>query len=83
MSAYAFSIYNDAKDTVNEKIHKKVSSIDHEIGKKKIKEQEPLNILLLGVDKRSGDSGRSDALMVLSLDPKNNKMKLISIPRDT
>ncbi|MGP4105899.1 LCP family glycopolymer transferase [Virgibacillus sp. L01] len=83
VSAYAFSIYNDAKDTVNEKIHKKVSSIDHEIGKKKIETQEPLNILLLGVDKRAGDSGRSDALMVLSLDPKNNKMKLISIPRDT
>ncbi|SEP80470.1 transcriptional attenuator, LytR family [Virgibacillus subterraneus] len=83
VGAYALLLYNDAKDTVNEKIHQKVPSIDHELGKKKIKGEEPLNILLLGVDKRAGDSGRSDALMVLSLDPKNNKMKLISIPRDT
>ncbi|MBP1948295.1 LCP family glycopolymer transferase [Virgibacillus litoralis] len=83
VGAYALLIYNDAKDTVNEKIHQKVPSIDHELGKKKIEGEEPLNILLLGVDKRAGDSGRSDALMVLSLDPKNNKMKLISIPRDT
>ncbi|WP_099159579.1 LCP family protein [Virgibacillus ndiopensis] len=83
VSAYAFSIYNNAKDTVNEKMHENVSSIDQKVGKKKISEQMPLNILLLGVDKRPGDSGRSDALMVLSLDPKNNKMQLISIPRDT
>lgn len=83
VGAYAFSIYNNAKQTVNEDIHQKVTSIDSEAGKKKISEKERLNVLLLGVDKRPGDSGRSDALMVLSLDPKTNKMQLISIPRDT
>ncbi|WP_404455301.1 LCP family protein [Virgibacillus necropolis] len=83
VGAYAFSIYNNAKQTVNKEIHQKVSTIDSEIGKKKISEQKPLNILLLGVDQRPGDGGRSDALMVLSLDPKENKMKIISIPRDT
>lgn len=82
-SAFAFSIYHDAKTTVNDKIHKKVPSIDTGVGKKKISQDKPLNILLLGVDKRAGDSGRSDALMVLSLDPKENKMQIISIPRDT
>lgn len=80
---YAYSIYHDAKQTVNDEMHKKVESIDHEVAKKKVSEQKPLNILLLGVDKRPGDSGRSDALMVLSLDPKQNQMKIISIPRDT
>lgn len=37
----------------------------------------------MGVDQRANDRGRSDALMVLSLDPKKNKMQLVSIPRDT
>lgn len=83
VGAYAYSIYNDAKQTVNEDIHQKVPSINSEVGRKKIEEQKPLNILLLGVDQRPGDSGRSDALMVLSLDPKENKMQIISIPRDT
>src|SRR5699024_3496601 len=83
VGAYAWSIYNNAKETVERDMHKKVPSIDNEVGKKKITEQEPLNILMLGVDQRPGDSGRSDALMVLSLDPQNNKMQLISIPRDT
>ncbi|GGB57593.1 transcriptional regulator LytR [Lentibacillus populi] len=83
VGAYAYSIYHNAKETVNEKMHKQVTSIDPGASKKKIGKQKPLNILLLGVDKRKGDNGRSDALMVLSLDPKANKMQLISIPRDT
>jgi polyisoprenyl-teichoic acid--peptidoglycan teichoic acid transferase len=80
---YALSTYNHAKKTVNEEIHQKVTAIDHKEVKQKVKEQKSLNILLLGVDKREGDSGRSDALIVLTLDPKNNKMQQVSIPRDT
>ncbi|WP_163969659.1 LCP family glycopolymer transferase [Oceanobacillus halotolerans] len=83
VGAYAFSVYNGAKKTVNEQMNEPVSSIDHTVTKKKVKASEPLNILLLGVDARENDSGRSDALMVLSLEPKGDKMQLISIPRDT
>ncbi|WP_430790484.1 LCP family protein [Virgibacillus flavescens] len=83
VGTYVFTIYNDAKQTVNNKIHKNVETIDTKVTKKKVSEEKPLNILLLGVDQRPGDSGRSDALMVLSLDPKNDEMQLVSIPRDT
>ena len=41
------------------------------------------NILVLGVDKRDGDVGRSDTMFVVMLDPKNEHMSLLSIPRDT
>ncbi|WP_407272416.1 LCP family protein [Radiobacillus sp. PE A8.2] len=80
---YSMSIYLDAKQTVDSEMNQPVASIDHDLTKKKLKDSEPLNILLLGVDKRSGDRGRSDALMVLSLNPVNDSMQLISIPRDT
>jgi polyisoprenyl-teichoic acid--peptidoglycan teichoic acid transferase len=80
---YALTTYNHAKKTVNKEIHQKVTAIDQKEVKQKVKEQKSLNILLLGVDKREGDSGRSDALIVLTLDPKNNKMQQVSIPRDT
>ncbi|UOR11336.1 LCP family glycopolymer transferase [Halobacillus amylolyticus] len=80
---YLYTIYAGAKSTVDEKMHEKVASIDHEAAEKKITQEEPLNILLMGVDERKGDRGRSDALMVLSLDPANNRSQLISIPRDT
>ncbi|CDQ38600.1 MULTISPECIES: LCP family glycopolymer transferase [Virgibacillus] len=81
--AYAISIYNNAKSTVNEKMSEPVEAIDTTVTKKKMKDEEPLNVLLLGVDARGADKGRSDALMVLSLDPKQEKMQLVSIPRDT
>ncbi|WP_163527342.1 LCP family protein [Halobacillus ihumii] len=80
---YLYTIYAGAKSTVDDEMHQKVASIDHEAAKKKISNQEPLNILLMGVDERKGDRGRSDALMVLSLDPANDRSQLISIPRDT
>jgi len=80
---YAYTIYSGAKNTVDKKMQEQVTAIDTEVTTKKIKEKEPLNILLMGVDERSGDRGRSDALMVLSVDPENNRSQLISIPRDT
>lgn len=42
-----------------------------------------LNVLLLGVDEREGDRGRSDTMMLLHYDAKRNKAQLMSIPRDT
>ncbi|QKY70112.1 LCP family protein [Lentibacillus sp. CBA3610] len=80
---YAYSIYGNARDTVNEKMHEPVDSIDRDMTTKKVEASEPLNVLLLGVDEREHDSGRSDALMVLSLNPKDDAMQLVSIPRDT
>ncbi|SDJ96936.1 LCP family protein [Sediminibacillus albus] len=81
--AFIYSIYHNAKQTVANKITQPVDSIDTTIGKKKVKDQEPLNVLLLGVDERENDAGRSDAMMVLSLNPKQDSMELVSIPRDT
>lgn len=46
---------------------------------------EVVNIALFGVDTRdmSGDSGRSDAMIVLSVDKAHKKIKLTSLARDT
>lgn len=42
-----------------------------------------INALLLGVDEREGDRGRSDTMILLSLNPKTESMMMLSIPRDT
>ncbi|MFD1020269.1 LCP family glycopolymer transferase [Thalassobacillus hwangdonensis] len=81
--AYAFSIYNNVKQTVDKKLHAPISSIDTALTEKKVKAKEPLNILLLGVDERSYDKGRSDTMIVMTLDPKQDRMQMVSIPRDT
>lgn len=48
-----------------------------------LKDTKSLNILLLGVDERPGDKGRSDTIILMSLNPKIDKMIMMSIPRDT
>jgi LCP family protein required for cell wall assembly len=45
---------------------------------------EPINILLLGSDRRPGESWqtRSDAIMVVRLEPAAQRVALLSLPRD-
>ena len=40
-------------------------------------------IMIMGVDEREDDTGRSDTLMIATLDPIKDKASLLSIPRDT
>lgn len=40
-------------------------------------------VMLMGIDEREDDVGRSDTLMVATIDPKKKKAAILSIPRDT
>jgi LCP family protein required for cell wall assembly len=42
----------------------------------------PTTILILGVDQRPGDVGRSDTIMLMRFDPKKHTITQLSIPRD-
>ncbi|MGG4491617.1 LCP family protein [Metabacillus idriensis] len=46
---------------------------------------DPVSILLMGVENYSsgGSGGRADTLMVATFNPKDQTMKLLSLPRDT
>ncbi|KZZ85011.1 LCP family protein [Bacillus sp. SJS] len=47
--------------------------------------KDPVSILIMGVEDYStgGEGGRSDTLIVMTLNPKEKSMKMLSIPRDT
>jgi polyisoprenyl-teichoic acid--peptidoglycan teichoic acid transferase len=80
---YAYYLYDTAKDAVTD-MHEKVETDKPKpiiAGKKK--ELKPISIMLLGVDERKGDRGRSDTIIIVALDPKKDKMLMFSIPRDT
>jgi polyisoprenyl-teichoic acid--peptidoglycan teichoic acid transferase len=83
---YAYYLYDSAKDTANQ-MHEEVDlGKPHEkpqITEENQKTAEPISVLLMGVDERAGDRGRSDTLIVMTLNPKNEKMQMVSIPRDT
>lgn len=83
VGGYAFYLYSSAKKLVNDDMHSPVDAIDTTITKEKLKKTDKLNVLLLGIDSEDGQVGRSDAIMIMQLDPANDKMQIISIPRDT
>lgn len=42
-----------------------------------------ITVLLLGVDSRGEEKARTDTIMLASINPKNDQVSLLSIPRDT
>ncbi|WAA12045.1 LytR family transcriptional regulator [Fervidibacillus halotolerans] len=47
-----------------------------------LEKSDPFSVLLLGVDEREGDRGRSDTMIVLTVNPNTESIEMISIPRD-
>ncbi|MGE7929637.1 LCP family protein [Lysinibacillus xylanilyticus] len=48
-----------------------------------VTKKDPFSVLMLGVDERKNDSGRSDTMIVITVNPEKHTMKMLSIPRDT
>ena len=48
-----------------------------------IKAKDKSIVMIMGVDKREDDVGRSDTLMIATIDPRLDQATLLSIPRDT
>ncbi|SFC94246.1 transcriptional attenuator, LytR family [Bacillus sp. OV322] len=82
--AYAYSVYHSLTAVVDT-MHR---PIDRDKSEKRAKpvalaKKDPFSVLMLGVDERKGDRGRSDTMIVLTVNPNNNSVKMLSIPRDT
>lgn len=86
IGVYAFKVYRDVTNTTDN-IYEKVDK--DEVRKEPVsvdKGEDPFSVLLLGVD--TGDlgrteQGRSDSIMVVTVNPNTNESKIVSIPRDT
>ncbi|MFD2991139.1 LCP family protein [Fictibacillus nanhaiensis] len=81
LGGYGYYLYDSAKNAVND-MQEKVE-MDNPKPVIQGKDLKPISILLLGVDERKGDSGRSDTMIVASVNPNTEKMFMFSIPRDT
>lgn len=79
-----YFLYKDVTDTVKE-MHE---PIDRKVSEKRaqpvlFKEKDPFSVLVLGVDERANDKGRSDTMVVMTVNPLTNTTTMVSIPRDT
>ncbi|WP_371019056.1 LCP family protein [Pseudalkalibacillus sp. JSM 102089] len=82
-SYLGFQVYDTAKESYSEL---KRDNDMSELRDKKVEiGNEPISILLLGIENYSSDGkgGRADTQIVLTLDPKSKEATMTSIPRDT
>ncbi|CAD2079275.1 LCP family protein [Phocicoccus pinnipedialis] len=85
--AYTFYKLNNFSSDIHEPIERAEKSAlrDKEVD---LNRKEPLSIALFGVDSNEerdsvGSGERSDSIILLSINPNDNKTVMISIPRDT
>ena len=82
IGGYAVYLYQYVASTVG-KMHSDRGPSDMRTEEIDISEADPISILLMGVDERAGDKGRTDTLIVVTVNPHTNSMQMLSIPRDT
>jgi LCP family protein required for cell wall assembly len=76
-AGYIYYILSSVSPNVNE-------SNENYIPPKEMDWSKKINILLVGIDQRyEGEMSRSDTNLLLSIDPKNKKIVIVSLPRDT
>ncbi|EOH89549.1 LCP family glycopolymer transferase [Enterococcus villorum] len=85
ISAYGIKLMGEANRTVNQisKESNRVSS--KRSGKVSIDDKEPFSVLLLGLDTGGlgrTEQGRSDTMMVVTVNPQQKKSTIISLDRD-
>ncbi|MCR6784772.1 MULTISPECIES: polyisoprenyl-teichoic acid--peptidoglycan teichoic acid transferase TagU [Bacillus cereus group] len=81
---YAYTVYSNVSNTLNT-VHKPLNRDKSDKRDKKvdIADNKPISILLMGVDQEDNGTGRSDSLMLFTLNQKTKSMKITSIPRDS
>jgi polyisoprenyl-teichoic acid--peptidoglycan teichoic acid transferase len=84
LGIYLFTVYRSLTTAVDT-MHEPVQREQREIEPKPVtfEKKEPFAVLMLGVDERQGDKGRSDTIIALAVNPAKNSIKMLSIPRDT
>lgn len=78
-----FYIHNLLDKTEKVEINEENLGITPENKELAVKNKGVTNIALFGVDAQEGKTGRSDAIMILSIDKDHDKIKLSSIMRDS
>lgn len=87
LGVYAYLELRSTTDTIHETVEDDtITHTSREKDKVELNKKTPFSILLLGID--TGDMGRlergrSDTIMVMTVNPNTEKTTLLSIPRDT
>lgn len=78
----AVYVYNQVDSTVD-RLNASAGLSPERMENETIEQKKPMSVLLLGVDRRADEQGRSDSIIVMTLNPNQDKSAMLSIPRDT
>ncbi|ARK32467.1 LCP family glycopolymer transferase [Halalkalibacter krulwichiae] len=84
VGGYGFYLYKSVTDTAQE-IHEPIERVTEKREVEvDVEQSEPISFLIAGVDSRGDDhEGRSDTIIVMTVNPDDRSVKMLSIPRDT
>lgn len=94
VAGYGIFMYQSVKETANQMYEERKPSPSVPVSvateiKEPIRETvnseklEPFTVLVMGVDERENDRGRSDAMILLAVNPEKKSILMFNIPRDT
>ncbi|UTR16178.1 LCP family protein [Salipaludibacillus sp. LMS25] len=85
IGGYGFYLYKSVQTTVNSSMHTELNREKPDLREFVVDmdAREPVSFLLLGVDAEESTSGRTDTMMVVTVNPDDESMRMVSIPRDT
>lgn len=81
-----FFVYRDVRSTSDSVYEDLVGQEQKRDSKVNINDGEPFSVLLMGIDTGTEgrvEHGRSDTMMVMTINPNTEKTTIVSIPRDT
>ncbi|WYP26059.1 LCP family protein [Alkalihalobacillus sp. FSL W8-0930] len=80
---FTYYVYDSIRDTANA-IHEPISGRQLSTRDVNIENSDPVSFLIAGIDARGDNlSGRSDTMILVTVNPKLNSIKMLSVPRDT
>lgn len=81
---FVYSFYNSFSNNLKE-MHEPFNrdNSDKRNDKLEVEKKEPFSVLLLGIDQRANDFGRSDTIIVATINSQKESVEMVSIPRDT
>lgn len=71
---------NETTEKIYEELERGIRSEKREMP---VTEEDAISIALLGIDAKEGERGRSDTIVIITLNPEEESMYMFNIPRDT
>ncbi|MCM2675926.1 LCP family glycopolymer transferase [Alkalicoccobacillus plakortidis] len=82
-ACFAYYVYDSIRDTATA-IHEPIGDRQMPGRDVNIEDSEPVSFLIAGIDARGDNlSGRSDTMILVTVNPAMKSVKMLSIPRDT